>query len=152
MVGERLFRVGNEEGLVESEFDGDVRRRGVWLRGHLVVVQVVLVEAQGAEAQVGGLAEQVEQLCGVEAEVAIVQAAQVALVVLGMSAEREGLQLVLDTLSLELGCIERPADVLGCVLAAEVGDGESAGLATDVVARTTALGSQAVGVAVAVVL
>ena len=63
MVGERLFRVGNEEGLVESEFDGDVRRRGVWLRGHLVVVQVVLVEAQGAEAQVGGLAEQVEQLC-----------------------------------------------------------------------------------------
>lgn len=140
MVGQRLLRVGDEEGVVEGEFDGDVGRRGRQLRGGLGEAQRVFVEAQGAEAQLRGLAEEVEELGGVEAEVAIVQAAQAALVVGSVAAEREVLQLVLDALALEFGGIERPADVLGGVLVAEVRDGQPAGLTTDLVAPGDALG------------
>jgi hypothetical protein len=95
---------------------------------------VVGVEAQGAEAQFGRLAQQVEELSRVQAEVAVVD---VELAVgIGGCGQGRGLavQLVLDALALGLGGMQGAADVLAGVLVAKVADRQAAGLAADVVA------------------
>ena len=90
----------------------------------------MIVEAQGAEAQMGGLAEQVEELGRVQAEVAVVDAE--LMVGIGARGQGEIVQLLLDALALGLGGMERAADVLAGVLVAEVRDGHAAGLAANV--------------------
>ena len=94
---------------------------------------VVPVEAQSAEAQVGGLAEQVEELGRVQAEVAVVYA-ELLVVGIGGCVQGQVEQLLLDALALRLGGIERAADVLAGIFVAEVVDSHAAGLAPDVLA------------------
>lgn len=94
----------------------------------------MLVEAQGAEAQLRGLAQQVEQLGGEEAEVAVVQAAQVVARVARAVGERQAAQRLLQALPLGLGGVQRLAQVLAHVAGAEVGDGEVVGVAADALA------------------
>ena len=123
MVGHRLHGVGDEEGGgAQGELDGDPGRVG-GMGG-------VAVEAQGAEAQVGGLAEQVEQLRRVEAEVAIVYAAQVVVVGRGRGVS-SGVQVLLGAATAGLGGVQRAGDVLARVSGAELGDGQAAGLVPD---------------------
>lgn len=129
MVGQRVYRVGDVEGVVEGEFEGDSGRRQVWVEGGGLPV-----EAQGAEAQVGGLPEQIEQLGRVQAEVAIVQAVQAVVVVEGGVVQRQAVQLLFQALPLGLGMVEGLANVLARVAGAQVGDGQTAGLTADMVA------------------
>ena len=57
VVGQRLLRVGDEEGIVEGKLNRDPGRLRLVLQGYLGVVGGrVIVKAQSTEAQIGGLA------------------------------------------------------------------------------------------------